>query len=437
MIPRAAPTPVASSPKTPRRVLALPLRGPVRHIAGFTILEMLVAMAMFSVLGVAVVSLLSQGLNLFSEGTADTSMQDRLQAILPPIREDLAAMKPVETPEVPPPPPPAIVDPNALPFTTEPVPPAIRLRSGTIKLTDLPADQAVPLPYVAFVRSNAREAEDPILRDAGTAGASSGVPLRSYDPSAVDSGTTGNLLAPGGLLEVVWIAVPDDPEQPGILTLYRLFRAPVGGPKTLLDPVNFDSLAKIRAAGRPVHEGVLHFGVTFRNVFARSWEDGVGRGSVDDGEPYVGRVWDSTRALDPKFPLVSRDPKGSVENVRDDVFPSMVRLEVVLATPGPFGFGRGETTLAAGMGREERRALLGNVDLLYKPGPDERWLKVGTEWMSTTLSGVDYAGRAVVVTRAGRGSAAVEHKEGDPVYVGQGVSVDVPLLFKDRYARRR
>jgi len=315
------------------------------------------------------------------------------------------------------------------------VPPAIRLRAGTIRLTDLPADKAMNLPYVAFVRSNAREAEDPLLRDAGTAGAVGGVPLRAYDPAAVDSGTTGNLLAPGGLLEVVWIAVPDDPEQPGILTLYRLFRAPVGGPKTLLDPANFDSLAKIKAAGRPVHEGVVHFGVTFRNVFARSWEDGAGRGKVGEGEPYVGTVWDSTRALDPKFALARG--KDSTENVRDDVFPSMVRVDLVLAQPGPFGFGRGETTLAAGIGNDDRRVILENVDALYRPGPDERWLKVGTEWMGTTLAGIDYAGRTVTVSRGGRGSAPVEHKEGEPVYVGQAVSVDIPLLFKDRYARRR
>jgi prepilin-type N-terminal cleavage/methylation domain-containing protein len=173
-------------------VIAARHASPVRREAGFTILEMLVAMAMFSVLGIAIVSLLSQGLSLFSEGTADTSMQDRLSAALPPIREDLAAMKPVEPPEVPPPPPPAIVDPSAQePPSTEPVPPAVRLRSGTIKLSDLPADKAVPLPYVAFVRSNARESEDAILRDAGTAGATSGLPLRAYDPAAVDSGVTG------------------------------------------------------------------------------------------------------------------------------------------------------------------------------------------------------------------------------------------------------
>lgn len=409
---------------------------PGRRRAGFTILEMLVAMAMFSVLGIAIVSLLSQGLNLFSEGTADTSMQDRLQAALPPIREDLAAMKPVEAPEVPPPPPPAILDPAAQePPGADPVPPAVRLRSGTIKLSDLPADKAIPLPYVAFVRSNAREAEDAILRDAGTAGAASGLPLRAYDPSAVDSGVTGNLLAPGGLLEVVWIAVPDDPDQPGILTLYRLFRAPVGGPGTLLDPVNFDSLAKIHKAGRPVFEGVIHFGVTFRNVFARSWEDGAGRGKVSDGEPYVGSVWDSTRALDPKFALAKG--KDSTEDVRDDVFPAMVRVELVLAVPGPFGFGRGETTLVGGLTNDDRKVTLENVDLLYKPGPDERWLKVGTEWMGTTLAGIDYPGKTAVVTRGGRGSATVEHKDGEPVYVGQGVSVDIPLLFKDRYARRR
>jgi len=417
---------------------------------GFTLLEMLIAMALFAVLGIAVVALLGQGLALFSEGTADTTMQDRLQAVLPLLRSDFAAIQPVQTPEVPPPPAIESLDSPPTPAADAPVskPPAIRLRAGWQKLADLPTEWPACY-FVAFVRTNARESEDPILRQAGTAGSASGIPLRSYEPATVDSGTTGNLLATGGLMEVVWIAVPEDPDPSrrqgpsgadaswhrGILTLYRLFRAPVGGDKSLLDPANFDTLAKIRAAGRPIQEGVLDFSAVFRNLFATSFTDGLGTGKVDDGAPYAGPLWDSTRALDKNFPLYRS--ADSLEDVRDDVFPAAVHLEVTLAVEGRFGFGTGETLLSKLLGPEEKRLYVDSVDPLYKPGPSERMFKVDAEWMATTLEGIDVGEKRVTVLRARRGTPAAEHQPGDPVYVGSTVTTDVPMVYKDRYARRR
>ena len=421
-----------------------------RGTRGFTLLELLVAMSLFAVLGIAVVSLLGQGLAIFSEGTAATTMQDRLQAVLPLLRSDLAAIQPVLVPEVPPPP--AIENPDGPPSPTTAVPvaagPSVQLQSGWIRLADVPTDWP-KVRYVALVRTNARESEDPILRLAGTAGSASGVPLKSYDPSSVDSGTTGNLLAAGGLMEVVWIAVPEDPDPShrqgpagadsswnrGILTLYRLFRAPIGGEKSLLSTSSFDTLAKIRAAGRPVQEGVLDFSATFRNVFSTSFTDGLGLAKASDGEPYAGPLWDSTRAIDKNFPLYRG--ADSLSDVRDDVFPAAVRVEVTLAAEGPFGFGRGETLLARSTGPDEKRIYVESVDPLYRPGPSERFLKVEAEWMSTTLETIDLGEKRVTVTRGRRGTTAVEHAAGAPVYVGATVSTDVPLVYKDRYARKR
>jgi hypothetical protein len=402
----------------------------------------MVAMAMFAMLGTAVVSLLAQGLNLFSEGTASTSMQDRLQAVLPAIRADVSAIQPVEASGVPPPvaPPdetgaPAPAGPAAPTVAAEP--PACRLRSGWVKLTDLPSEVA-PVYYAAFVRTHARESEDPQLRDAGSASAATAGEMRAYEPATVDGGAVGGpLLAPGGLLEVVWVAVPEDPDLPGILTLYRLFRAPAGGPKSIVDPRAFDSLGKIRVLGRVVQRGVLDFRITWRNVFAQSWADGAVRaGRVQDGEPYVGEVWDSTRALDDKCPLYRS--KDSVGDVRDDVSPCRARIEMTLVTPGPFGFGRGDTITAETVaGSDEKNVVLDDVRPLLRAGPADRWLKVGGEWMSTSIDAVNPETRRAVVRRGQRGTTAREHASGTPVYVGVEVGTDVPLVYKDKYVRRR
>ena len=407
---------------------------------GFTILELLVAMSMFAILGIAVVSLLGQGLNLFTSGTADTTMQDRIQAILPVIREDFAAIQPAEAPEVLPPPlpegteaPTLVVDPAA----ADPGP-RNRLIAGTFKLKNLGSERASECYFVGFVRSNAREGEDPFLRNAGSTPAGTGVDLRAYDPAAVESGATGNLLATGGLQEIVYVAIPEDPDMPGMLTLFRLFRAPAGGPKSLLQmvgttPVNFDSIEKIRTAGRPVLDGVLHFGATFRNVFATSWSDG-GANKFVDGSPYVGAVWDSTRANNPIF-QTSLAGKSLAE-VKDDVFPAMVRIDLTLAVEGPYGFNRGEALVALPVSLDERRVTLTDVEPLFRPGPAERYIKVDAEWMLVTAEATDFAEKRITVGRGKRLTKAVEHRVDEPVYFGYPVSTDVTLLFKDRYARK-
>lgn len=426
-------------------------RRPPAAARGFTLLELLIAMALFAVLGIAVVSLLGQGMSIFRAGTADTRTSDRLQASLPPVVSDLAAAQPAQPPEVFPPPPPDDETPPEPGTDVVPAAPAVRLRAGRVKLAELDESWGT-FAYVALVRTNARESEDPILRQAGSVPVTPGVPVRVYEPATVDAlagtKTVTAVVAPGGLVEVVWIAIPEDPDPArralatgpvvagpdwprGILTLYRLFRAPPGGPKSLLDPRNFDSIAKIRAAGRVMTEGVLSFEVTFRNVFAKSWADGTGGGRVEDGQAYVGSVWDSTRALDKDFPL--HRGAASLADVRDDVFPAFARVQLTLAEEGEFGFGRGDAFLAEGISEQEKNLVLSSVDPLLTPGFSERWLKLDGEWCSTSWEQIDPLAKKLVVARGRRGTRAVAHDAGAPVHVGASVATDVPMVPKDRY----
>lgn len=415
--------------------LARPLSG--GRPVGFTLMEILLAMALFSILGLTVVTLLGQGMSIFEASTADTSMQDRLQAVLPQIREDVAAIQPVESYGMPPPPAtdPTKASTGPTPPPAAPTPPANRMRAGTIKMADVPTDQQQPCPYVAFVRTNALEVENPVTRNAGSGVASGSGPPVAWEPATDRVDMAGNLLATGGLMEVAYVAIPDDLEYPGILTLYRCFRAPIGTAKTLLDPANLDTTAKVKAAGRPIAHGVIHFGVTFRNVFAKSWQDGWNAARVGDGQPYVGTVWDSTRGLEKTFPLFK--DATSVPDVSDDVFPALARIDLTLAEPGVSGFGGGETTLQSPILPDDVSVTLESVGPLLKPGPDQRWLKIGSEWMGVTYQNVDSVSRKATVTRGQRSTLRREHRPDEQVYVGSQVTVDVPLVYKDRYARRR
>ncbi|MBL9086134.1 MAG: hypothetical protein JNM10_03250, partial [Planctomycetia bacterium] len=55
------------------------------------------------------------------------------------------------------------------------------------------------------------------------------------------------------------------------------------------------------------------------------------------------------------------------------------------------------------------------------------------EWLSTSFEQIEPNERRAVALRGQRGTKAVPHDAGAPVYVGSSVSTDVPLVFKDRY----
>jgi prepilin-type N-terminal cleavage/methylation domain-containing protein len=422
---------------------------------GFTLLELLIALAIFAVIGTAVVTLLGQGMTVFTQGTADTSMHDRLGSLLPVVREDLAAIYVPEASGVPPPPKPAGSFAVAKPAAGPSEVPWVRLRSEWVTMSEQAKETAYPSFYVAWVRTDAREAEDPLKREAGTAPKSGGE-LKTFDPASQEAAVKGTAFLPtGGLMEVAYVAVAEDLSHPGVLTLYRAFRAPIGGEKTLLEPQNLDSLAKVRAAGRPVAHGVLDFRITFRNVFATSWDELQARGSIEDGRPYVGLVWDSTRARNKQF-LLHRGPE-SLGDVFDDVFPARARIELTLAYPAPVredapvrsrpegsevdapatsDWAQADLRLAAPLTPDENRVQFLDVGRLVGPGASERWLKVDGEWMSTTIEQVDIPGATATVKRRQRGTPAKAHPALAPVYLGASSATDVPLVWKDTYVRR-
>ena len=80
-------------------------RATSRRDAGYTLLELMLAMAIFTFLGAMVVFLMRQGLNIFMVGTKDTNLQDRADTVLPRLRLDLEALTVPHSRDAPPPPP--------------------------------------------------------------------------------------------------------------------------------------------------------------------------------------------------------------------------------------------------------------------------------------------------------------------------------------------
>jgi hypothetical protein len=225
-----------------------------------------------------------------------------------------------------------------------------------------------------------------------------------------------------------------DARYPGLLSVFRGYRAPVGGADSLLDPANFDSITKIRAKFDLRHEGVLHFAVTWRRVTADSWD--MSRGAGED-TPYVGPVWDSTRALAGKDWPLHKGP-ASLADPSDDWFPQYVRLEATVAPAGFQGYGRGEVRLAASVVSEDLRLTLDVLQPLLGPGPPTpRWIKVDHEWMVYDARRVDIDKREVPVERGQRGTTKAAHSESADAYVGQSATEVLRLpVWRDRTVRR-
>jgi len=415
---------------------------------GFTLLEILVSMAIFTVLGSMVIVFMRQSLDIFYAGTKESGQLDRMDTALPQVRADLESMT-IPADFTPPRPPPT--EDELLRMGKEKPKPSpavkVRLRSGTLVLRNTGDDRFkdYPCPYIAFVTTDASEWSDKFKRRAGEAPKGDGE-LKALTPETVVGGDRDTRYqATGGLMEVLWIAVPQDlmeppenggPAYPAILTLYRGFRSPIGDPeKSLLDPEHFDERDEILKACRPVARGLIHFGATWRRSIATSWDTelGVGLGEL---APYVGPDWDSTRALIKGWPL-DHGPQ-SLSDPSDDIFPAFVMLEATFAAPTQFGMGRGELRLTDMVPADEMRLKVDDPDKLMQPNLGrQRWLKVDAEWMAYELGDVDWEKKEVRVRRGQRGTQKMGHESGAWIYVGAPSQLQMRLpVYRDVYVLR-
>ena len=294
--------------------------------------------------------------------------------------------------------------------------------------------KTIACPYLAFVIHTGDEVNHARLRAAGDA-PGTGETARSYVKSELDKAGAGTVFKPtGGLMAICWIAVPLDPLRPSVLTLFRGFQSPLGGPDSLLEPASFDTLEEVRARFEKKHEGVLHFAVTWRRAGVTTWEAGSDRGAGDD-TPYVGPVWDSTRALERTWPLF-REP-ASLNDPSDDLFPQYARLEATLIPPALGGYKRGDTRLTAAIAQDAGRLGVEKLEPLMAPGAPSRYLKIGTEWLGYDATTVDAVRNEVSVERGRRGTVRAGHEAGEEVWVGNATTTVLALpAWRDRTFRK-
>jgi len=362
----------------------------------------MIAMSLFLVLGTALVALLTRSLDFLDAGAGGTELQDKANDFLIPFKTDVEGV---------------VVERSLMPGV-----PAARFQSDFVDIdSNGDGTNDYRAQRLVFVRSNSREGSDSVARMSGS---KPGADAYMDGKGDVEEAEAGSLRALRGMEEVLYIALPDDPGNPGLLSLYRATRSPPGGEGTLFDA---RSAASIKAVAQPLLKGVLHFGVAFWTPRSTTWDTSYS--GVGGGAPIL--TWDSTRGVLPagrnpgrnEFPYARG--KKSFDDPRDDISPRSLRVTFVFQRTGRDG---DEGMLMRDLDESGRSAVVDNSS--FAAGAALDFIKIGPEWMSFA-SRTDEA--FSLSSRGARGTVSGSHERGGRVRAGASVvrTIMIPSYRED------
>ena len=411
-------------------VASVPLPVRAGRVAGFSLVELMVAMAIFSVLGVALIALLRSSTAFLEKGQAGSELQDQIENADRLLAEDFANVY--------------------IRSATMDGMPDVRFLCDRIPF-DNDGDSIFDTKEarLSFVRSVRGEASDLLLRNSGTkAGATATIDGEEDMREAEDR----DHRAPGGKQEVCWIYVPDGKDgDRGLGTLYRKTRMPVGGGPASLLPMELlrdkptgeardgiASRAEAQAQMRPVIPAVLH--ISFRFYTRHATESATRLVQSDRlleevppnrGGGGLSPTWDSTRGLLPvgqgldQF-FLAKGPASLADPV-DDIFPRRVRVTLVLDRVGSDA---ATAELTRPLGPQDSTIPVDNTRFAPGGDPAERFIKVGDEWIQ--WSSRDARG-FIAEKRGARGTKAQSHAVGTKVRAGATLvrEYEIPSFRED------
>jgi type II secretory pathway pseudopilin PulG len=389
-----------------RSTLASPIRRShaSKSVAGYSLLEMMIAMSVLVFIGGGLAALLSRALDLWRDAERTAKVYDLARAVLELISRDLRGA----------------------------IPQADIASGADVRfLCDLDERGRQRL---RFVRAIAAETADPLLREGGRF-------LTTIASASVDGSDDareareGRLAPPAGREEVLWALDP----RPGETGLWRGTRSPIGGVHSLFRDRNLEELpesghrlipgstsassktesaaANARETGsapldplagiplarvaKPITDHVLYLGFAFWGPTTNTW-DPLSR-PLRRPEPGATSgpllLWDSTRAvLDERGAtdelVFGRIPE-SLGNPMDDMFPELVEVTLVVREEDEELGARLLAPLS-----ESGTEIQVSKRISLSDDPRARFVLVDDEWIAID----DVDDRRCVVARDGRGA---------------------------------
>ncbi len=371
-----------------------------RRSSGFTLLELLVATAVLSILGTAVVVILRGGIKTWRRGETRRESFEVAQAVMGQLQDDLGD---------------ATVDPATSVWGRDAEAVFFGDRDGSGR------------SFLTLVRTIRGESEGTITGHAGSAiGGDARIDYRDDMKKALD----GRLRATGGLMEVAYAM--GDPGSKDEEVLFRGIRSPIGGrtsffqtPKLSRAPLPGDPApAKQPAEGiallRAFATRVVYFELLYATPYTTTWSTDV-RPLKTDGRSGPIDYWDSTRSLkpaklDPKVFTTFAD-KSSRSDVHDDVLPSRVKVTLVVREGDA---AESSTNLIRDLKTTDQEIVVSEPDRVSKQG----FVLIDREWIEID----DITGaRLHVKARGARRTKPAEHGQGAEVVIGRTFETVIPL----------
>ncbi len=345
-----------------------------RRHHGMTLIELMVAMAVFIVLGGSLVMFLRVGINTWRVGEIRREAFERSHAILDQVESDIAAIFP---------------DPS-------------HGYGGKVDVLFLSDYDENGRQRLRFVRALGDEMRHQMTQTAGAW--TGGLGEYDYKDDAIEF-EQGIMRAPGGLQEIGYLMDP----RPSSEMIWRGIKSPIGGPTTIFDDNNLyefneDGERKPQRA-RPLASGVLYLEFNFWGQDTDSWSRKEGSGPQT--------WWDSTRSIMETDASAEGsagyfDPSSRHE-WRDDVFPSRVQVILVL-----------RPARATRLARLSARVAPGDTEIRVDraegyPDGAVQFIRIGNEWIRYEKRD---SGKFVECERGARATEPVEHAKGTPVIYG-------------------
>ena len=348
---------------------------PGRASAGFTLLELMVAIGVFVLLAVVLVGLLQSALGTWEAGTSRKDVYERSQTLFTMLTRDLQALYAVDV--------------------------------------ESPDDLVYPLfgDFDAERRSRIRF----VMVKGGFGGRAAAL----FDPTRRRSGTGGggvNISNPDtwepNLAEVAW-ALDPDPAQSRIWRAERPWDR--SGRNSLFDDDRFNRRDFFTSnRGEYTDPGILHWEVRYWTRNTGNWtgmRPRKGFGAKTAG-PEV--RWDATRQYDEAFAFFQRVPK---DLPLDPVYPEMIHITIVLQ---PQVGERMETTLVGPVdGSATEIPVASTRNFPSAPG----FAKVGREWVAYHA----LTPGSLRVRRGERNTKPLPHAAGEAVRAGVTFTTVIPI----------